>query len=243
MFCNQCGSALPDNARFCHACGTRAFNGDTNVAPSLESSPNEAVGVSSPRTSFDQPGSTWRCAACRRLNRPGTALCSCGQPRGSAGDTVPPIAPPTSQSLPLPGATEGFRPFISMWLKPRETIRTIIDTNPHLHVVGLICLSSFFNGLNQASNRSVGDRIPTLAVLLGVAALSPLAIPIAYLAAGVARWTAAKLGGVASEKEVRAVVAWSSVPMIELSLVVWPLQLLTIRSRELQEQHSANRRS
>lgn len=225
MFCNQCGSALPDNARFCHACGTRAFNRDAST-PRLESSPNEAIGVSSPRTSLDQPGSTWRCAACRRLNRPGTALCSCGQPRGSAAEAVVGVAPPTSQSLPRPGASDGFQPFISIWLEPRETIRTIVDTNPHLHVVGLICLSSFFNGLNQASNRSVGDRIPTLAVLLVVAALSPLAIPIAYLAAGVARWTAARLGGVASQKEVRAAVAWSSVPMIELSLVVWPLQLL-----------------
>ncbi len=225
MFCNQCGSALPDNARFCHACGTRAFDRDASVAPRLQASSSEATDVTSSRTSPEQPGSTWRCASCRRLNRPGTALCSCGQRRASV-EAVLPTAPPISQSLPPPATSEGFQPFIAIWLKPRETIRRIIETNTHQHVVGLICLSSFFNGLNQASNRNMGDQIPTWAVLLVVAALSPVAIPIAYLGAGVARWTAAKLGGVASEKEVRAVVAWSSVPMIQLSLIVWPLQLL-----------------
>ena len=95
-----------------------------------------------------------------------------------------------------------------------------------MHVFALICLAAFFNGLNQASNRSVGDRMPTWAVLLMAGALSPLAIPLIYLIAGLGRWTGAKLGGVASEKEVRAVLAWSGVPLIELSLVVWPLGLI-----------------
>jgi len=225
MYCNQCGGALPANARFCHACGSRAFDRDGIDAPKPDPSPSDSIVVTSSRTSSEQPGSTWRCASCRRLNRPGTGLCSCGQPRGSVGDAVLPAAPATSQSLPLPSAPD-FQPFVSIWLKPRETIRRIIETSPHRHVVGLICLSSFFNGLNQASNRSVGDGLPTWAVVLVAAALSPIAVPIAYLGARLAKWTAAKLGGVASEEEVRTVMAWSSVPMTQLSLIVWPLQLL-----------------
>jgi len=226
MYCNQCGSGIPESARFCQACGTRVFDHQAERPQMPEPVTKEPFADSHPLSSLEQRGSTWRCASCRRLNRPGALVCSCGQPYGSHEDAVSPLASPKSVSASPRNTAPSIEPFLSIWVRPRATIRRIVDTNPTMHFFALVCLAAFFNSLNQASNRSVGDRMPTWAVLLMAAALSPLAIPLIYLLARLGRWTGAKLGGVASEKEVRAAVAWSNVPMIELSLIVWPLGLV-----------------
>lgn len=79
MFCSQCGVEVPAHSRFCGACGAKLLE----AAPAEPSrSPLSSISPSVRNTELtnDAPGSpsTWRCPACKQLNRPGTAICSCG---------------------------------------------------------------------------------------------------------------------------------------------------------------------
>jgi Double zinc ribbon len=93
MFCSQCGTKAQTSAKFCHACGAPlvvvspdpASSGEA-VLPSkqqVDSSERRAVPVAVAAV-------TWRCPGCRQLNRPGTAICVCGQPYQSAQIVQPP---------------------------------------------------------------------------------------------------------------------------------------------------------
>jgi hypothetical protein len=226
MHCNQCGSDLPDNARFCQQCGTKVVHREA-VASQVASPPVDASGGEEQSASSSRPpATTWQCPACRQLNRPGSEVCSCGWAFSSAADTAAPASSPTSGPSSIKHNSVGIDPFLSLWLQPRATIRKIVDSDPSKHVFWLVCVAAFFNCLNQASARSIGDQVPTGALILIGAVLSPLAIPLVYLGAMLGKWTGSKLGGVATREQVRAALAWSGVPVIAWSLLAWPLQLI-----------------
>lgn len=69
----------------------------SSPTPLPKSAPPQEMGAF-PRASH----TTWRCPRCRRLNRPGTAVCACGQSYGLASH-----GGATDASIPLPGRTSG----------------------------------------------------------------------------------------------------------------------------------------
>lgn len=107
----------------------------------------------------------------------------------------------------------------SIWFKPRGTIRAIVDQNPDYGVIILAIISGVARFLDRASERSLGDSMElgwllVMAVVTGgIAGILGLYIGGAFL-----RWVGSWLGGVATTKEVRTALAWSSIPDVLLFL-------------------------
>jgi len=122
--------------------------------------------------------------------------------------------------------TNMVSPFISIWTKPRETIRQIVETDPKKYVLVLAMLAGVSQVLDRLSTRNYGDSLPVLAILAVGLVLGPIAGVISlYFGGALYRWSGSLLGGQASSEEVRAAIAWSSVPTI-FTLPLWIPKLL-----------------
>jgi hypothetical protein len=117
--------------------------------------------------------------------------------------------------------------WVSIWVSPRRTIRQIVDNNPSQSVYLLGALAGIYRFLNQAAKRSLGDymslgEILVLAILIG----SLLGIFVVFVGGELFRWVGSKLYGKATAAQVRAAIAWSSVPEIILLLLFCPLIIM-----------------
>jgi hypothetical protein len=119
------------------------------------------------------------------------------------------------------------RPWLTIWTKPRETIRKIIDYDLDYYVIPLAVTSGILQSLNNSLSN---ERIDVIVGLL----LSFIAGPIGgliglYIGGAIYSWTGGWFGGQASSDKVRPAIAWSSIPIIFLLLLFFPFNLL-IRS-------------
>lgn len=110
---------------------------------------------------------------------------------------------------------------LEMWVKPRETIRKIKKDNPK---VGLKLLSWFLGCLllfNIFQIYSVSVRLSFPILLLSLFILAPL---VGYLYLSLSAWFLTVCGkwikGKGKFQEIRAALAWSSVPLIA-SVLLW----------------------
>ena len=123
--------------------------------------------------------------------------------------------------------TERLRPFRTIWTRPRETIRKIVATNPELHVVLLVCLSGIGHGLDRASLRSMGDRVPTAMILGMMCVLGPgMSLIGLWVSSHLIRWTGTWIGGTASRPHIKTAIAWGSAPAALAALLWIPYILL-----------------
>ncbi len=125
----------------------------------------------------------------------------------------------------LDESPQTMNPWLSIWTRPRQTIRWIVNTDPHRSVLLLAALAGIAQALDRASSRNLGDRI-SLPTILGLAVLlGPIGGIIGlYLGGFLLRWTGRWIGGRASPPEIRAAIAWSSVPAI-VALPLWVPEL------------------
>ncbi len=140
-----------------------------------------------------------------------------------------PYAPP---SAPIGVADESPRaehldgpPLLTIWSRPRSTIRTIVDTEPTRGVIALASVSGFGGALGQLLQGKPAEEL-TLGASLGLSAfIGPLAgIIYLYIAAAVVRMTGGWLGGRATAEEVRAALAWGSVPnLVSMVMIIGSL--------------------
>jgi hypothetical protein len=121
---------------------------------------------------------------------------------------------------------QSLSPFLSIWIKPRETIRKIVDTAPTKYVTVLAMLAGIGQALDRVSSRNRGDSLPLIAILGICFIFGPIGGIISmYIGGALYRWSGSWLGGQASSEEVRAAIAWSSVPTIFI-LPLWIPKLL-----------------
>jgi len=128
----------------------------------------------------------------------------------------------------------GVTPFFSILVRPRRTMRAIIDSNPRRLVLVLAALSGFGSALDNASTSSIGDgnNIPVVAIVaLSAVAGSLGGILTLYVGGFVMKWAGRPLGGRATQVEVRAALAWSTVPLI-WALPLW-IPELALAGREM----------
>lgn len=106
-------------------------------------------------------------------------------------------------------------PWLSIWLRPRETIRTIVDYDPGYNVLTIVSLVGILEFLNRASNKSLGDQVSFMAIFFLAVIFGPLGGLIKLAISGaVIAWTGSKIGGQATSREVRTALAWSEVPFL-----------------------------
>ncbi len=125
-----------------------------------------------------------------------------------------------------------LNPWVSMWTKPRATIQQIVDTNPQRLVLLLAAAAGFGQALDRASINSIGDRVDWPVIFIVAAVGGPIAGLIGlYIGGALIHWTGTWIGGKTSAENIRAAIAWSSVPML-WALVLW-IPELTLFGQEL----------
>lgn len=108
-----------------------------------------------------------------------------------------------------------LNPWVSIWTTPRATIQHIVDTDPERWVMVLAAISGFAQVLDRASMRNLGDKMEWPAILLVAAIAGPITGIISLsLGGALIRWSGSWIGGNASSQNIRAAIAWSSVPII-----------------------------
>jgi signal peptidase I len=126
-------------------------------------------------------------------------------------------------------------PWLSAWFRPRKTIERILAANPRRHVVLLASLGGTpgLNGTPAVLARLIDDA-PTsdildwrvmLAFVVPGAAIGVVGL---YIYAFFLRWSGKLIGGHASTCELRATLAWGSVPNV-IALAICLLSLAAIR--------------
>jgi hypothetical protein len=104
-------------------------------------------------------------------------------------------------------------PFLTIWTRPRVTIRRIVDTNPSLHVVPLAMAGGVIQTIDRAVQRNAGDVLSLPAIIALAVFLGPFGGLIGLFVGGwFTRTTGRWLGGRATPEQVRAAIAWSFIP-------------------------------
>jgi hypothetical protein len=124
--------------------------------------------------------------------------------------------------------SSGPGPFRTIWSSPRETIRRIVATDPELHVTLLICLAGIGESLDRASKNYAGDKIPFEIILAFACILGPLGgLFGVWIYSHLIRISGKWIGGLGDYEEIKAAIAWASVPNVA-GLVLWiPLLLIS----------------
>lgn len=122
-------------------------------------------------------------------------------------------------------AARAVNPWNSMWTRPRETVRHLVETDPKRMVLVLAALAGVSQMLNRASIKSLGDTLSTPVILLAALLLGPLfGIVALYIGGALIAWTGKWIGGSAPASHIRTALAWGNLP-IAASLVVWVADL------------------
>ncbi len=128
----------------------------------------------------------------------------------------------------MPNNTTGQpsgNPWLSIWTSPRATIAEIVRTNPSYCFLLLCFIYGFASALSSAQRISLGLTTSPW-VILAVSAVLGFLLGFVSLTvfSFLVSWTGKWCGGKGSYKEVRAVVAWSNVPVV-VDLLLWALLL------------------
>ena len=92
--------------------------------------------------------------------------------------------------------TNLLTPYLTIWTKPRSTIRQILDFNPEKHVLLLAMLSGIYRFIDRASGQSLGDNMSlTSLLLLCVIGGGIVGIISLYIGGEFFRWVGSWLGG------------------------------------------------
>jgi hypothetical protein len=119
-----------------------------------------------------------------------------------------------------------LNPWITMWIKPRATIQQIVDTNPERKVHLLAAAAGFSQYLDRASEKGMGDIWEWPMIFMIAMIVGPIGGMIfLYIGGALIRWTGNWVGGQASSQDIRAAIAWSSVPII-WALILWIPELV-----------------
>jgi hypothetical protein len=124
-----------------------------------------------------------------------------------------------------------INPWTGMWVRPRETIRAIIETNPG-YMYPLLCfIYGFPLALQLAQNFSLGNTYSTTAIVITSAILAIiLGAVMISIAAALFTWTGKWIGGTGTYQQVRAAVAWSNMPNV-VNIGLWMINIATFGVR------------
>ena len=115
----------------------------------------------------------------------------------------------------------GLNPWLSIWVKPRDTIRALVDYNVNHRFLVMCVIYGFLYMLQVSQFLALGQSSSLLMILLFSVVL---AIPVGYIIFNVSSFFAFIMGklikGKGSFKQIRAATYWSTVPMI-ISVVFW----------------------
>lgn len=136
-------------------------------------------------------------------------------------DSVPDISESGSENVII--IEENLNPWISIWTKPRKTIRYIVSRDPEQFFFPLAIAYGIVTSLNRASSKSMGDDLPIWGIILLCIIIGGIGGIISiYISGALIHWTGEKLGGKGSHEEIRAALVWGNIPAIFCSILWIP---------------------
>lgn len=131
------------------------------------------------------------------------------------------------------GAGDSITPFFTIWTAPRATIRRIVDTDPTRNVIALAAAGPAIGALATQWSRALANNanLPgwwPLLVPVYVVFSAAFGVLGLFIGGAIWKWCGSLLGGVASQVEVRAAIAWSQVPGIAAGIVMLIAVLLGV---------------
>ena len=118
-------------------------------------------------------------------------------------------------------------PWATIWLRPRQTIERIVATRPTYLVLPLAMLGMVAGFYTQLAGLGLAGGLGDWRLALGfVAASAVFGLIWLFPSALVLSWVCRLLGGEASARQLRAVIAWSTVPAILGAVVVLVILVL-----------------
>ncbi len=116
-------------------------------------------------------------------------------------------------------------PYLTIWMRPRATIRGIVNKNPSFRVLPIASAGGILQAVQVAVLFLAGDQLSVSMILVLCVVLGPpLGLILLYLGAWIVELSCRMLGGQADSREVRAALAWSSVPFLAMT----PLYIVRI---------------
>ena len=114
----------------------------------------------------------------------------------------------------------GPSPWLTVWLRPRDTIGRILAGDPRRHVLMLAAIGGIAYLVPQLYALGLSAELAEWRFAAGLAVVGALfGIVTVYLNGLLFRWSGRLFGGRASQAQLRAVLAWSLLPTI-LGLVL-----------------------
>lgn len=121
-----------------------------------------------------------------------------------------------------------INPYLTIWTKPRMTIRTIIERGADKDFPRFV----FLVGFGMMVAQMIGKNLEALP-MIGIALLIIVGIPVGGLIAiytyGFTGWLGGRIfKGKAYKEDIRAAFWWSNVPIIFSGIIMTPLLLIKI---------------
>ena len=106
-------------------------------------------------------------------------------------------------------------PFLTIWTRPRATIRSIVEQAPTFRVMPIAIVGGIVQALQIESLLSAGSQfsIPVI-LLIAFVVGPPFGFILLYAGAWIVELSCRLLGGKANSRDVRAALAWSLVPFL-----------------------------
>lgn len=117
-----------------------------------------------------------------------------------------------------------INPWLSVWLRPRTTIRYILANNPSYGYWLIVFAYGFVNMLQSFESSKSGDKIDSLGAILAASLI--IGPPVVLLGVFISGWllkvTGNWLKGKGSQLDLRIVSLWSYLPLTLAGLMYWP---------------------
>jgi hypothetical protein len=122
-------------------------------------------------------------------------------------------------------SAQAINPWVSMWTRPRETVRHLLVEGQDGRMLVLASLAGIAQVLGRASGRDAGDHMEFSTILLLALALGPLAgLGALYFWSWLTAWTGRVLDGVGDAESIRIPMAWAGLPTAA-GLAIWAIVL------------------
>ncbi len=123
-------------------------------------------------------------------------------------------------------------PFLTIWTRPRATMRAIVNHDPNYAVMPITVVSGIVMALGIAAATGQAGRMFPLWAILGMAAvLGPIAgVVFLYLGAWLVGVSCRVLGLAANLKHIRSAIAWSMVPIVA-TIPLWLARLVVFGNK------------
>jgi hypothetical protein len=129
----------------------------------------------------------------------------------------------------------GGNPWISIWTRPKATIRSIVDYDPDYRLFVLSAIYGLVSLISTCQSFALGQTVNLFFLLISCLILAPFwGYFVFSISAFIIQLTGKWLKGQANYKEIRASIAWSNVPMIG-NLILWIFLLIIFKENLLKD--------